>query len=119
MDDYVALKTFLTAALTVERDTLHVLAGLILQFAFAQVTRRRIADWSPVLFVFVLACLNEVADLQAELWHDLALQYGESAKDLILTMIPPLALMAVARYRPALLIRRIGENKSVEAFDEG
>jgi hypothetical protein len=64
--------------------------------------------WSGVPLAWLLAILlfNEVVDLWVERWPDLAMQYGESAKDLMVTMALPALLMALARLRPQLFVRR-------------
>jgi hypothetical protein len=50
----------------------------------------------------VLALLNEVLDLHLEIWPDLGQQLGESVKDIVLTMIVPLALTLCLQRRPDL-----------------
>ena len=49
--------------------------------------------------------LNEATDLWVERWPDPAMQYGESTKDVLLTLALPALLMAVARLRPGLFSR--------------
>ena len=57
----------------------------------------------PLLIVLLFAILNEASDFRAEIWPQLGMQAGEAAKDLILTMVVPLLIFLVARYRPKLL----------------
>ena len=50
---------------------------------------------SPLLF-------NESVDLWAELWPSRAMQLGEGAKDIVLTMLLPTVLMLALRWSPRL-----------------
>ncbi|WP_114228005.1 MULTISPECIES: hypothetical protein [Sphingomonas] len=85
-------------------DSLHVLVGVTLQLAAAAFSRRGLASWRPWLAVFAVELLNEANDLWVEQWPDPGQQYGESMKDILLTMILPTLLLLVARRRPAVLV---------------
>ena len=74
-------------------------------------SRRPLSDWRPWLAVFVLLVLNECVDLWVERWPDLAMQYGESAKDLLLTMILPTLGMILVRSAPRLFSASAGRAK--------
>src|SRR5215213_9431909 len=95
-------KMFIEHAIFFSSDALHVLVGTIVWVAIAVLWRRPLSDWRPWLAVFVLLLLNEAVDLQVERWPDAAMQYGESAKDLLLTMILPTLLMLLVRSNPRL-----------------
>jgi hypothetical protein len=49
-----------------------------------------------------LIAFNEAVDLWIERWPDPGMQYGETAKDVFLTMVLPTVLLACARARPQL-----------------
>ena len=83
-------------------DALHVLVGMAAWVVIALVWRRPLSDWRPWLAVLVLLGLNEFVDLWVERWPDPAMQYGESAKDLLLTMILPTLVMILVRSAPRL-----------------
>lgn len=83
-------------------DALHVFTGVVILIAAALMMRRSLASWLPWLVVFALACLNEAADLSVEYWPQRGMQYGESVKDLILTMALPTVLLIAARMFPQL-----------------
>ena len=102
------VKMFIEHASIITSDALHVLVGVGLWVAAAVGLRRRLTDWLPWLVVLVAIILNEAVDLWVEQWPDLAMQYGESAKDMLLTLLLPTLLMATARERPDLFIRRDG-----------
>src|SRR5215213_1841148 len=95
-------KMFVEHAVFFSSDALHVLVGVIAWLAIAAVWRRPVSDWRPWLAVLVLLVLNECVDLWVERWPDVAMQYGESAKDLLLTMILPTLLMLLVRTSPRL-----------------
>jgi hypothetical protein len=75
---------------------------MVAWIGIAAVSRRPLSDWRPWLAVLVLLVLNECVDLWVERWPDLAMQYGESAKDLLLTMILPTLVMILVRSTPRL-----------------
>lgn len=97
-------KTFLEHASAISNDAVHVLVGGFGTLLVAFVTRRSIADWLPWLFVLFGALANEAVDLWVEQWPNAAMQYGESAKDIALTLAIPTALLAIARRCPRILL---------------
>lgn len=100
------VKMFIEHAAIVTSDALHVLVGVGLLVVAALVLRRRLTQWLPWLVVLAAALFNETVDLWVEQWPSLAMQYGESAKDILLTMLLPTLLMAATRQRPELFIRK-------------
>ena len=84
-------------------DALHVVLGVLLQLAGAALFRRTLADWSPWLFVAGLLLINEAHDLWVEQWPERGMQYGEGAKDVLLTLLVPTLLLWLARKRSPLL----------------
>lgn len=95
-------KLFIEHVLTISHDTLHIIAGLLLWIALGLVLRRPLPSLRPWLWLFALILWNEAVDLWVERWPDAGQQYGEGAKDLLLTMAVPTILMLVARARPDL-----------------
>jgi hypothetical protein len=73
---------------------------------FSFLLRRSVVDWSPWLAVLLLILINEAGDLWIEQWPSPAMQYGESAKDIILTMVPPTLMLLTARRLPWLYAPR-------------
>ena len=100
--DWYSAKTFFERSLSFSTDSLHVIAGVMLQVAVALLVRRPLTTWLPWLCVLGLLAVNEAADLSAERWPLLAEQLGESAKDLLLTMLLPSLLMLALRWSPSL-----------------
>ena len=95
-------KLLIEQASPVGNDALHVLAGVALWLLLALVLRKSVASAAPLLLLLVLLAFNEGVDLWAEQWPDKGMQYGETAKDLLLTMALPVLVMALARWRPQM-----------------
>jgi len=99
-------KMFIEHASIVTSDALHVLIGVALWVIAAVVLQRRLADRLPWLVVLAAVLFNEAVDLWVEQWPDAAMQYGESARDILLTLLLPTLLMAAVRERPDLFAGR-------------
>jgi len=95
-------KLFLEYSLSVDHDALHVIVGLLVWLVAALLLRRPITSWLPFLWCLAITLWNETVDLWIEQWPDPGRQYGEGAKDVLLTMTVPVLLMAAARLRPDL-----------------
>lgn len=102
-DDWYQVKLFLEHASGFSMDALHVIVGVVVQFAVALLFRTSIARPLPLLAVLVLELVNEASDFRVEIWPQPGMQFGESAKDVILTITIPTLIFLVARYRPKLL----------------
>jgi hypothetical protein len=96
-------KTLLKHATGWPMDTLHVLAGVLLQLLIAAVLRRSLASGRVWLVLLLLELANEAYDLWFERWPSLAMQLGEGLRDVISTMVLPTILLLVARTWPRLL----------------
>ncbi len=103
--DWYQLKLFVLHATTLSMDALHLLAGVIALLILARLFRRPLSDVRPWLAVLVIELLNEWRDLAVERWPDVGQQYGEAAKDVMLTMLVPTLLLLVARRWPQLMVR--------------
>ena len=101
--DWYQFKLFLEHSAGFSMDALHVIAGVLIQLAVAALFRATVARPLPLIVVFLLELLNEWNDLRVEQWPDAGMQYGEGAKDLLLTMLLPVLLFLVARNRPKLI----------------
>src|SRR3954452_8472778 len=105
MTAWYQAKMFIEHAIFFSSDALHVLVGMAAWVVIALVWRRPLSEWRPWLAVLVLLLLNETVDLWGERWPDPGMQYGESAKDLLLTMILPTLFMVLVRSTPRLFSR--------------
>ena len=104
-------KLFLEHSVTVSSDALHVMAGPLVQLVAALLLRRPISSFAPWLVLAACTILNETVDLTVERWPEIAMQLGESAKDLALTMLLPTLLLVAARLRPDLFRRGSGARR--------
>ena len=106
MTAWYEAKLFVEHALSVSHDALHVLAGVVILLGAALLSRRPVSDWRPWLIVLALLLFNEIVDLWVEQWPSRAMQYGESAKDLLITMALPTLILISARAMPRLYVAR-------------
>ncbi len=95
-------KLFIEHSLTISHDTLHVIVGVLAWLAIALLLRRPVTSRYPWLWLLALILWNEAVDLWTEQWPDPGMQYGEGAKDLVLTMLVPTVIFFTARLRPDL-----------------
>jgi hypothetical protein len=93
-------------------DALHVLLGFVIFLIGARLLKRSIVSPLPWLAVLLLELSNEAYDLHVELWPDLAIQLGEAAKDILLTMAIPTLAAFTARWQPQLFARKIAANSA-------
>ena len=101
--DWYQFKLFLLHSAGFSMDALHVIAGVVVQLASAALLRTTLARPLPLLIVLLLAIANEANVLRVEQWPEPGMQYGEGAKDIALTLLLPLLIFLVARYRPKLI----------------
>lgn len=120
MEAYHEAKLFVEHAVSIEHGTLHVLIGMLAWLAIALLSGRAVSSWFPWSALLVLEIWNEAVDLWVEQWPHPGMQYGEGAKDLILTMLLPTIFLAVARIRPAVLKEpsSLGDMKQDETSDD-
>ena len=95
-------KVFLEYALAISNDALHVVIGLGAWLTLAMVTRRPISSAVPLFLLLAGALLNEAGDVWSDPWVERARQYGEGAKDVLLSILGPVVLMLTHRYCPGL-----------------
>jgi len=101
--DWYQMKLFLQHSAGFSMDALHVIAGVLLQILVAALFKTSLARPLPLAVVFLLELANEANDLRVEHWPEPAMQYGEGAKDIIMTMILPVVIFLVARHKPRLI----------------
>ena len=102
--DWFQLKIALSEALGVSQDALHILGGIGLHLLAAAVIRRSLSHPLPWLLVVALAVANEFFDLRLEIWPNRDDQWGETAKDLLTTLLAPTFFLLIARWAPSLLV---------------
>lgn len=95
-------KLFIEHALAINHNSLHIFVGVLLWIAVGLILRRPLTSWVPWLWVLAAILWNETVDLWIEQWPDPGQQYGEGAKDVLLTMFVPTVIMFAVRLRPDL-----------------
>ena len=95
-------KLFIEHLVAFSHDSIHILAGVLLWLTAGLLLRRPLTTLLPWLCVLVAITWNETVDLVLERWPDAGWQYGEGAKDVLLTMLVPTVLMFAVRLRPDL-----------------
>lgn len=105
LESWHEVKLFIEHATRIEHGTLHVVVGFLVWLLVALISRRSICSWIPWAALFALIMWNETVDVLVEPWPEPAMQYGEGARDLLLTMLVPTVLMFAARALPQLFRR--------------
>jgi len=95
-------KLFIEHSVSIDHDALHVIVGVLVWLAMAAITRRPLSSIRPWLWLLAIIVWNETVDLWVEQWPDAGMQYGEGAKDLLLTMLLPSLLALAVRFWPNL-----------------
>lgn len=95
-------KVFIEHSVSVSHDSLHVIVGVLIWLAVALLLRKPVTSWKPWLWLFAIILWNETVDLWMEQWPEAGQQYGEGAKDVLVTMLVPTLIMFAARVRPDL-----------------
>lgn len=104
-------KLFVEHSLAIEHGTLHVIVGVTLWLAFGLLLRRPLSAWMPWLWLLAVILWNETVDLWMERWPHPGMQYGEGAKDILLTMFVPTMIFLAIRARPDLFRRGVARRK--------
>jgi hypothetical protein len=95
-------KLFIEHAIAINHDALHVIVGVLVWLGLGALTRRSLGSLRPWLWLLAIIGWNETVDLWVEQWPDPGMQYGECAKDVLLTMLLPTTLMLATRFAPGL-----------------
>ncbi|MEO9635239.1 MAG: hypothetical protein ABJF89_10055 [Parasphingorhabdus sp.] len=110
------LKNWLELSTGLDRDALHIYAGIGIQLVVALILRRSLASPVPWGFVMVAAFANEYFDYTAtsgSLAGNAAL-YEEAYRDIWNTLLLPSLFLMIARFWPNWLI---GKARSDEKID--
>jgi hypothetical protein len=105
LTQWIETKRFLEQAVAVSNESLHIFGGVLILFASATVLRKPVSNRWPWLVVLTLACLNELVDLRSPRWPHDGARFGESVKDVFVTMLVPSMLLFTARKTPSLYRR--------------
>lgn len=100
--DWYQLKIALSQTTGVSQDALHILAGTACQLLIAGLFRLRVSNLLPWAVVLALEVANEWSDLHFEIWPNRGQQWGESIKDMCVTLAVPTAIFLLTRWTPGL-----------------
>ena len=109
MTSWYQVKMFIEHASGISMDALHILIGFTLFLLASRLLRRPLGSFLPWSALLLVELANEAYDLGVELWPNLVSQFGECAKDVLLTMALPSLVLAIARWRPGWLISQAGD----------
>lgn len=93
------LKLLLLDSVPLARDGFHIYLGLVMYLGGCLVFRRPLSNVWMLLPPMVIAVLLEGADLIADVETFGYMRWHASLKDIINTILAPLAIFGVARYR--------------------
>ncbi|MEH6789273.1 hypothetical protein [Parasphingorhabdus sp.] len=103
--NWFEFKDWLEMSTGLDRNSLHIYAGIAVQLTAAFVFRRSLASPWPWLIVAVAAIANEIYDYSfvPEPQTGDAVHFDAAVRDLWNTLLLPSILLAIARWWPAML----------------
>lgn len=93
---------FFERSVAVSPDSLHILAGMFVAAIAAILLRKSLSSPVPLFVTLFAVILNEIGDLLVERWPSPGMQFGEGARDLLLTMAVPMLTYLALRQLPQL-----------------
>lgn len=115
------LKNWLELSTGLDRDSLHIYAGVGIQLAVAIFFRRSLASPIPWLFVAAAALANEYYDYAfvPEALHGDPEYYDEAVRDIWNTLLLPSAFLLIAKFWPNWLTGKADADSEPDGNDEG
>lgn len=95
---YNAFKTDLATFLGISKDALHVHIGLAVFFVAVVILRKSPGSLVPWILVLAFEVANELMDIFHWYGGAWTIELGDSAKDIIGTMLWPTLIMLLARF---------------------
>ncbi len=117
---WIELKQWLELSTGLDRDSLHIYAGVGVQLIAALFCRRSLGSSIPWLLVGVVALINEYSDYSnfPEASHVRQEFYDEAIRDIWNTLLLPSALLLIARFWPRWLTGKTGINQNSDKSNE-
>ncbi len=114
------LKNWLELSTGLDRDSLHIYAGVGVQLAGAFLFRRSLASPIPWIFVAAVALVNEYYDYAQIPGTSPGphIYYDEAVRDIWSTLLLPSVLLVIARFRPNWLTGKLDRDRMAENPDE-
>ena len=106
--EWFEIKNWLELSTGLDRDSLHIYAGVGVQLVIAFILRRSLASWVPWFFALVAALANEYYDYNMVLdsLNNASIYFDEAVRDIWNTLLLPSLLLMIARFWPTWLIGR-------------
>ncbi|RHW16660.1 hypothetical protein D1610_14810 [Sphingomonas gilva] len=95
---WIDAKTWLSEAIGLDKNFLHVYAGVIGLLALAALLRRPVGDGRALALVTLLEGVNEAIDLYGNWLDDQRLYWDHSLVDALHTLALPLLIVVCARW---------------------
>ena len=114
------LKNWLELSTGLDRDSLHIYAGVGVQLAVAVILRRSLASPIPWLFAVCVALANEYHDYSFISVASSGAQqaYDEAVRDIWNTLLLPSVLWLIARFFPEWLTGKRKQGNAPDRSDE-
>ncbi|WP_339827635.1 hypothetical protein [uncultured Parasphingorhabdus sp.] len=115
------LKNWMELSTGLDRDSLHIYAGVGVQLTAALFCRRSLASLIPWLCVAAVALGNEYSDyiFIAEVLVEKQIYYDEAIRDIWNTLLLPSTLLLIAKFWPHWLTGKVDINRNSDASEEG
>ena len=106
--DWFEIKNWLELSTGLDRDSLHIYAGVGVQLCVAFVLRRSLASPIPWMFVAIAALANEYHDycFVSGALKDSQTYFDGTVRDIWNTLLLPSLFLVIARFWPRWLIGR-------------
>lgn len=110
--DWFELKNWLELSTGLDRDSLHIYAGVGVQLVAALIFRRSLASPLPWVFVILAALANEYYDYNMipDPLNGGSVYFDEAVRDFWNTLLLPSLFLVVARFWPTWLTGRAETN---------
>jgi len=117
--DWFEIKNWLELLTGLDRDSLHIYAGVGVQLIVALILRRSLASPVPWLLVAVAALTNEYYDYSVvpDPLNGTSEYFDGAVRDVWNTLLLPSLFLVIARYWPTLLTGRaqtVGEPEKLD-----
>ncbi|WP_417621976.1 hypothetical protein [Parasphingorhabdus sp.] len=110
--DWSEVKNWLELSTGLDRNSLHIYAGVAVQVMAALLLRRSLASTIPWFLVALVAFANEYYDhgTAPEQLQGSSAFYDDAFKDIWNTLLLPSLVLVIARFWPSLLTGRTGKS---------
>lgn len=99
LSGWLEIKRLMAATTALERDALHIYAGVAVQLLTAALLKWRLREWRTLLPVLIVELANEAVDFAHDPWLADARtsQYLAAVHDVVNTLALPVVILLIAR----------------------